>query len=99
MIQGQPTWGRVSRHGVFPLSDTLDHVGPMTRRVEDAAAMLGAIAGHDDNDPTSLPGSAPDYLASLNAGVKGLRIASTKSTVRKVFQRRWYRPSGAGSTS
>jgi amidase len=70
----KPTWGRVSRHGVFPLSDTLDHVGPMTRRVEDAAAMLGAIAGHDDNDPTSLPGSAPDYLNNLNAGVKGLRI-------------------------
>lgn len=70
----KPTWGRVSRHGVFPLSDTLDHVGPMTRRVEDAAAMLGAIAGRDDKDPTSLPGAAPDYLANVDAGVKGLRV-------------------------
>ncbi|MEQ9639709.1 MAG: amidase [Alphaproteobacteria bacterium] len=70
----KPTWGRVSRHGVFPLSDTLDHVGPMTRRVEDAAAMLGAIAGRDENDPTSLAGNAPDYLATINAGVSGLRV-------------------------
>lgn len=70
----KPTWGRVSRHGVFPLSDTLDHVGPMTRRVEDAAAMLGAIAGEDPDDPTSLPGAAPDYLATINDGVSGLRI-------------------------
>lgn len=70
----KPTWGRVSRHGVFPLSDTLDHVGPMTRRVEDAAAMLGAIAGQDPNDPTSLPGAAPDYLATIDDGVSGLRV-------------------------
>ena len=74
LIGLKPTWGRVSRHGVFPLSDTLDHVGPMTRRVEDAAAMLGAIAGRDELDPTSLPGAVPDYLASIDDGVAGLRI-------------------------
>ena len=70
----KPTWSRVSRYGVFPLSATLDHVGPLTRTVEDAAAMLGAIAGHDNNDPTSAPGAAPNYLAAVNRGVKGLRI-------------------------
>ena len=70
----KPTWSRVSRYGVFPLSATLDHVGPLTRSVEDAAAMLGAIAGHDKNDTTSAPGEAPNYLAAVNRGVNGLRI-------------------------
>ena len=68
------TWGRVSRYGVFPLSDTLDHVGPMTRSVEDSAAILGAIAGEDADDPTSLPGAAPNYLATIDDGVSGMRI-------------------------
>lgn len=70
----KPTWGRVSRHGVFPLSWTLDHVGPLARRVEDAAAMLQAIAGRDDRDTTSLVAPVPDYLAATKQGVKGLRI-------------------------
>ncbi|MBT6442537.1 MAG: amidase [Alphaproteobacteria bacterium] len=68
------TWGRVSRHGVFPLADTLDHIGPLTRSVEDAAAMLGAIAGRDEADPTSLTAPVPDYLADITSGVKGLKI-------------------------
>jgi amidase len=70
----KPTWGRVSRHGVAALSDTLDHVGPMTRRVEDAAAMLGAIAGRDPADPTSSPQPVPDYLLAAATGVRGLRV-------------------------
>ena len=70
----KPTWGRVSRNGVAALSDTLDHIGPMTRRVEDAAAMLGAIAGRDAADPTSSAAPVPDYLVASAAGVKGLRI-------------------------
>ena len=70
----KPTWSRVSRYGVFPLSATLDHVGPLTRLVEDAAAMLSMIAGHDNNDPTSAPGVAPDYLATVGRGVKNVRI-------------------------
>jgi amidase len=70
----KPTWGRVSRHGVAALSDTLDHIGPMTRRVEDSAAMLGAIAGRDPSDPTSSAVPVPDYLLASSAGVKGLRI-------------------------
>lgn len=70
----KPTWGRVSRAGVFPLADTLDHVGPMTRRVEDAAAMLAAIAGHDARDATSSSEPVPDYLKTIGRGVKGLRL-------------------------
>src|SRR4029077_304889 len=47
IVRLKPTYGRVSRRGVFPLGESLDHIGPMTRTVADAAAMLGVIAGHD----------------------------------------------------
>lgn len=70
----KPTWGRVSRYGVFPLAPSLDHIGLMTRSAADAGAMLGAIAGRDANDPTTLPAAVPDYLADLEKGVRGLRI-------------------------
>jgi amidase len=70
----KPTWGRVSRHGIFPLAESLDHIGPMTRSAADAAAVLAAIAGADPNDPTALTGPVPDYLAELGQGVRGLRI-------------------------
>lgn len=70
----KPTWGRVSRYGVFPLGESLDHIGPMTRSVADAALMLGAIAGHDPNDDTSLAAPVDDYAAALDKGVKGMRI-------------------------
>ena len=75
----KPTYGRVSRYGVLPLSKTLDHVGPMTRRSADAAIMLEAIAGHDINDATSLRDPVPDMLADLYAGVDGLRIGFDRS--------------------
>ncbi len=70
----KPTWGRVSRHGAFELGATLDNLGPMCRSAEDAAAMLGAIAGADPKDPTALPAPVPDYLAGIGGGVRGLRI-------------------------
>ena len=70
----KPTWGRVSRHGVFTLSHSLDHVGPFARSAEDAAMILGVIAGADDKDPTSLRADVPDYLAATLRGVRGLRI-------------------------
>ena len=74
----KPTWGRVSRYGVFPLADTLDHVGPMTRSVVDAAAMLGVIAGADRNDPTTYKAAVPDYLESIGDGIRGLRIGTDR---------------------
>jgi amidase len=59
---------------VLALAESLDHVGPLTRSSWDAGAMLGAIAGEDPRDPTSLPEPVPDYLASIDGGVAGLRI-------------------------
>ncbi len=70
----KPSWGRVSRHGTFELAATLDHVGPIGRSAADAGALLGVIAGHDPNDPTSLIDPVPDYLAAAAQDVRGLRI-------------------------
>lgn len=68
------TWSRVSRYGILPLSDSLDHVGPITRSVRDAAAMLQVIAGHDPNDPTSSGEPVPDYSAALGRELRGVRV-------------------------
>src|SRR5262245_14898415 len=70
----KPTYGRVSRAGVFPLAASLDHVGPLTRSVADAAAMLSAIAGYDPRDPTSSRLPVPDYVGALGQGIAGLRL-------------------------
>jgi aspartyl-tRNA(Asn)/glutamyl-tRNA(Gln) amidotransferase subunit A len=70
----KPTYGRVSRAGVVTLSWTLDHTGPMTRTVEDAALMLQALAGHDPSDPASSREPVPLYTAPLRQGAKGLRV-------------------------
>jgi amidase len=70
----KPTWGRVSRAGVFPLADSLDHIGPMCRSALDCAIVLGAIAGADERDPTAVPLAVPDYAATIGAGVAGKRI-------------------------
>lgn len=70
----KPTYGRVSRYGVLALAESLDHVGPMTRSVRDAAIVLEAIAGQDPNDPTSLGAPVPRMLGDLGRGVEGVRI-------------------------
>jgi amidase len=70
----KPTWGRVSRYGVFELAATLDHIGPMTRSAADAGAMLSVIAGADSNDPTASLAPVPNYLAGMTRGLRGLRI-------------------------
>ncbi|MBM3649936.1 MAG: amidase [Alphaproteobacteria bacterium] len=70
----KPTWGRVSRAGVFPLAESLDHVGPMCRSALDAALVLGVIAGADPDDPTAAPLPVPDYRAALGGGVKRKRL-------------------------
>ncbi|GAA1870687.1 amidase [Brevibacterium marinum] len=61
----KPTWGRVSRNGIFSLAPSLDHIGPMTRSARDAAIILEAIAGHDPNDPTSALEPVPRYSRQL----------------------------------
>lgn len=70
----KPTYGRVSRHGVFALAASLDHVGPMARTVEDASLMFEAMAGSDPRDPTSLADVVQQIVPQLSRGVAGLRI-------------------------
>jgi aspartyl-tRNA(Asn)/glutamyl-tRNA(Gln) amidotransferase subunit A len=71
----KPTYGRISRRGVFPLAFTLDHVGPMARRAADVALLMRAVAGHDPADPGSRPGSNwAETLADGGKGLHGVRI-------------------------
>jgi aspartyl-tRNA(Asn)/glutamyl-tRNA(Gln) amidotransferase subunit A len=73
----KPTYGRVSRTGVMPLSWAMDHVGPMARTVEDVALMLEAMAGRDPRDATSSHRPVADYAAALRApAVRGLRLGA-----------------------
>jgi aspartyl-tRNA(Asn)/glutamyl-tRNA(Gln) amidotransferase subunit A len=75
----KPTYGLVSRRGVFPLSFSLDHCGPIARSVEDAAITLGGMAGPDPLDPGSAMRDAGDYHSDLRKGIKGLRIGYLRS--------------------
>jgi aspartyl-tRNA(Asn)/glutamyl-tRNA(Gln) amidotransferase subunit A len=70
----KPTYGRASRAGVMPHTWSLDHVGPLTRRVEDAALVLGLIAGKDPRDPGSADVPVGDYVTGLPRGLRGMRI-------------------------
>ena len=92
----KPTYGRVSRYGVVPLSWSLDHVGPMARTVADCALLLQAIAGHDGKDPASADVAVPDFSAALGDGVRGMRLGvprewldeaeGTEAEVRAAFE-------------
>jgi aspartyl-tRNA(Asn)/glutamyl-tRNA(Gln) amidotransferase subunit A len=70
----KPTYGRVSRAGAMPLSWSVDHIGPMTRTVRDAALMLGVVAGHDPRDATSSRRRVGDLLAALDRPLAGVRV-------------------------
>ncbi|MBI3826255.1 MAG: Asp-tRNA(Asn)/Glu-tRNA(Gln) amidotransferase subunit GatA [Candidatus Rokubacteria bacterium] len=70
----KPTYGRVSRYGLIAFASSLDHPGPITKDVRDTALLLGAIAGHDPRDATSVPEPVPDYVAALDGSVAGLRL-------------------------
>ena len=70
----KPTYGRVSRYGVVPLSWSLDHAGPMGRSVEDCAILLQAIAGYDAKDPASAKVDVPNFSSGLNQTIKGIRV-------------------------
>jgi aspartyl-tRNA(Asn)/glutamyl-tRNA(Gln) amidotransferase subunit A len=75
----KPTYGRVSRSGVVPLSWSLDHAGPMARTVEDCALLLQAIAGHDPKDAACSDMPVLNYTAGLAMGVAGLRVGVPRS--------------------
>lgn len=83
----KPTYGRVTRFGVLPLAESLDHVGPMARRVADVAIMFDAIAGSDPKDATSLPDLAPSTMAEIGRGVNGLRIGIDREYALKGIDR------------
>ncbi len=71
----KPTYGRISLRGIFPLSWNLDHPGPLTKSVEDAALLLQVLAGYDELDPVSVNMPVDNYLSEIHAGVAGWRVA------------------------
>lgn len=75
----KPTFGRVSKAGVFPMSFLFDHVGPIARTVEDAAIVLSAIAGYDSADATTVATPVDDYRARLRDGIRGLRVGVARN--------------------
>jgi len=74
----KPTYSRVSRYGAMPLAWSLDHAGPMTKSVEDAAILLGVLAGEDPKDSTCSSRAVPDYRKDLASGISGLRLGIPK---------------------
>ncbi|WP_339114978.1 amidase [Thioclava sp. GXIMD2076] len=74
----KPTYGRLSRRGIVPLSFSMDHAGPLTRTVADCALAMQALAGHDANDAASSRQPVPDYSAGLSGDLKGLTIGRAR---------------------
>ena len=81
----RPSWGRISRYGVVPLAWSLDTAGPLTRTVEDCALILQVIAGHDPKDPWSSRLPVPDYRASMDGEVRGMRVGVIKELLYSDF--------------
>jgi aspartyl-tRNA(Asn)/glutamyl-tRNA(Gln) amidotransferase subunit A len=73
-----PTYGRVSRYGLIAFASSLDHIGPLTKSVRDAAIVLGVIAGRDPMDATSAEVTVPDYVAELGKPIRGLKLGVAK---------------------
>ena len=74
----KPTYGRVSRYGMIAFASSLDQAGPMSRSAEDSALLLNAMAGFDEKDSTSVDQSVPDYTATLNDSLDGIKIGLPK---------------------
>lgn len=82
----KPTFGRVSKHGVYPLAWTLDHVGVMTRTVRDNALMLGVLSGYDGRDPYSVQKNTENFEISLAQGIKASKLGIPKSYYFETMQ-------------
>lgn len=80
----KPTWGRISRFGLFPFAPSLDHVGYFTRNVEDSASLLSLLAGRDDNDATSSTKPVEDYSSYLHKPVKGMKVVVIKEIIDSI---------------
>src|SRR5207248_10782210 len=74
----KPTYGLISRYGMIAFASSLDQAGPLTRSVEDAAALIEIAAGHDPRDATSIPQESPQTLAGIDEGIEGLRIGTVR---------------------
>ena len=94
----KPTYGRISRHGVIPLSVNLDHVGPFARTVKDAALAAEIVAGADKNDPSCLRGSCPAWGANLESSIRGWRVGVVQRVVHRPSSPGNRRGDGAGRT-
>lgn len=82
----KPTYGRVSRYGMIAYASSLDQGGPMAKTAEDTAWLLNAMAGFDERDSTSVNEAVPDYTASLNDSIEGLRIGLPKEYFKEGLQ-------------
>ena len=80
----KPTWGRISRFGLFPFAQSLDHVSYFTRNITDAAILLSVLAGKDEKDCTSSSKPVDDYLGKMNGEVKGLRVAIIDEIINSI---------------
>lgn len=78
LVGNKPTWGRISRFGLFPFAPSLDHVAFFTRNVNDSSIVLQALAGRDDKDSSSSLEQVPDYQSSIECGAKGKKFAVIK---------------------
>ena len=84
LVGFKPTWGRISRFGLFPFATSLDHVGYFSRNVYDSAYLLNVLAGHDDKDFSSSFKEVNDYTSKINEGVKNKRIAVIKGIIESI---------------
>lgn len=89
LVGVKPTWGRISRYGLFPFAPSLDHVGYFTRYVDDAALLLGYLAGHDEHDMTSSNRPVEDYLDGIDDGVKDLSFVRLLDIEESMLDKRY----------
>ena len=88
LVGFKPTWGRISRFGLFPFACSLDHVGYFTRNVKDCAILLNVLAGRDDKDSSSSFMEVEDYTANLGYPIKGKKIAIIKEIVNSITDKK-----------
>ena len=84
LVGFKPTWGRISRFGLFPFAPSLDHVAYFTRSVEDSALSLSLLAGRDNHDATISTKPVEDYTKNINNPIKGVKIAVLREVVDSI---------------
>lgn len=90
VVGTKPTYGRVSRYGIVAFASSLDQVGPITKTVQDNAYLLNILAGHDENDQTTLSDSVDDYLVGIKNAISGMKIAYCKELLELYKKSNYY---------